>query len=418
MAEAKVEFEVPADSVVVTCTAPVNIAVIKYWGKRDEKRILPVNSSLSGTIDQGSMRSMTTIIASKSFEKDEMSLNGKPENIGGSKRLNAVLNELRKRAEDFVDSETGSVLIKKEDWPQYKLKIISENNFPTAAGLASSASGFACFTSCLAALYGFKEQFPGELTTIARQGSGSACRSLYGGWVKWVKGERDDGLDSIAVQVADENHWPEMRVLILVAHSGAKEVPSTSGMETSVQTSLLLKHRAEAIVEGRMQGMEDAIIRKDFAKFAEITMKDSNQFHAVCLDTYPPIFYLNQTSKKIIHIIHQLNDLAAKAGKPPVAAYTYDAGPNAVIYTLQENLQPLLNLFSKLYRPADASEAATWITDPMNLVKTDGESLAQVDPEWATLAGEPASGERVYNVIVSKVGPGPKIVRKEHSFQK
>ncbi len=415
MSEIKLDTTLPPESVMVTCTAPVNIAVIKYWGKRDEVRILPVNSSLSGTIDQGSMRSKTTIIASKSFEKDEMTLNGKVENITGSKRLNAVLVELRKRAGDLTAAD-GKVLIKKEDWANYKIRVISENNFPTAAGLASSASGFACFTACLAELFGVKESFPGELTTIARQGSGSACRSLYGGWVKWVKGDDSEGKDSLAVQVADEKHWPEMRVLILVAHAGQKEVPSTSGMETSVQTSLLLKHRAEEIVEGRMSGMEKAILDKDFASFAEITMKDSNQFHAVCLDTYPPIFYLNQTSKRIIHIIHTLNDLAAKQGKPPVAAYTYDAGPNAVIYTLEENMQPLLNLFASVFKPTDAEEAKAWITDPMGLAKTDDASLAAAPAEWTAVSGGRVEGDRVYNVIVSKVGPGPIITEKANSF--
>lgn len=414
MSESKTEIVIPPNSVSVTCTAPVNIAVIKYWGKRDEERILPINSSLSGTIDQGSMRSKTTIIASKTYEADQMTLNGKPENIAGSKRLNAVLVELRKRAADFVAAD-GTVLIKKEDWAQYKVLVVSENNFPTAAGLASSASGLACFTACLAALFGVKESFPHELTTIARQGSGSACRSLYGGWVKWIKGDKVDGSDSLAVQVADENHWPEMRVLILVAHAGQKEIPSTSGMETSVQTSLLLKHRAESIVEPRCLAMEDAIKQKDFAAFAEITMKDSNQFHAVCLDTYPPIFYLNQTSKRIIHMIHTVNDMAKKQGKPPVAAYTYDAGPNAVIYLLEENLQPMLSLFAQAFQPQVSEAKTKWINDPMNLVKTDDESLSQYPKEWSSVATR-HDGDKVYNVIVSKVGGGPVVTNRTHTF--
>jgi diphosphomevalonate decarboxylase len=200
---------------MVTATAPVNIAVVKYWGKRDTKKILPTNSSLSGTIDQDSMQSRTTILASKSFDSDEMWLNDKHEDIAKSTRLTNVLREIRLRATDFEDAD-GNVLVKKEDWPQYHIHVISHNNFPTAAGLASSASGYACFTKCLAGLYGFKEEFDGELSMVARQGSGSACRSLYGGFVAWNMGEKDDGSDSYAVQVAPESHWPEMRVIILV----------------------------------------------------------------------------------------------------------------------------------------------------------------------------------------------------------
>ncbi len=414
MSQVTLDTTLPPNSISVTCTAPVNIAVIKYWGKRDTKLILPINSSLSGTIDQGSMRSKTTIIASKDFEKDEMTLNGKIENITSSKRLNAVLELIRSRAEDLVDAE-GKVLIKKEDWPAYKIRVVSENNFPTAAGLASSASGFACFTSCLATLFSFKEKFDGELSSIARQGSGSACRSLYGGWVKWVMGEHVDGSDSYAVQVADEKHWPEMRVLILVAHGGQKEVPSTSGMETSVLTSPLLAYRAKEIVEPRMKAMEEAILKKDFASFAEITMKDSNQFHATCLDTYPPIFYMNQTSKRIIHIIHALNDLAAKQGLPPVAAYTYDAGPNAVIYTLEENMEKLLALFNSLFKPTGSTEE--WIADPMGLSFV-GKNVAapEIPKEWVEAAGSIREDEKVYNVFVSQVGPGPIITEKKNSF--
>eukprot|EP00461_Guttulinopsis_vulgaris_P003208 UN03209 len=407
--------EIPANSVVVTCTAPVNIAVIKYWGKRDENLILPINSSLSGTIDQESMRSKTTIIASKEFAEDSMTLNGKDEKFKQSKRLNAVYEAVRARAEDYVD-ENGKVLIKKEEWADYKIKVISENNFPTAAGLASSASGLACFTYGLATLFNYKETYEGELSSIARQGSGSACRSLYGGWGKWIKGEAADGKDSLAVQVADEKHWPEMRVLILVAHGGQKEVPSTSGMKTSVETSDLLNYRAEKIVEPRMVEMEKAILAKDFKTFAELTMKDSNQFHATCLDTYPPIFYLNQTSKRIIHMCHQLNDLAAKAGQPPVAAYTFDAGPNAVIYCLDENLEKLVALFSEQFLP-EGKELSEWCADPCQLtyVGKKAEQPAVAD-EWKAAVGQKGPQDFIYNVYVSKLGPGPITQEKRHSF--
>lgn len=407
----------PINSISVTCTAPVNIAVVKYWGKRDEKLILPINSSLSGTIHQDTMRSKTTITASKDFPSDTMTLNGKEEPITKSARLNAVYNILRDRATDFKD-ENGNVLIAKEEWKDYKISVTSENNFPTAAGLASSASGLACFTGCLASLFGFEEKFPNELTIIARQGSGSACRSLYGGWVKWLMGSAPDGSDSLAVQVADEAHWPEMRVLILVAFGGQKEVPSTGGMTTTVATSELLAYRASNIVEKRMQDMEKAILAKDFGLFAECTMKDSNQFHATCLDTYPPIFYLNQTSKHIINIIHALNDHAKSQNKPPVAAYTFDAGPNAVIYCLDENLEQLLSLFTQLFLPKEQT-TEQWISDPMELTAVGKkQQLIEVSPKWKELAGDALPDDHVYNVFVSKLGPGYIITEKKHSFTK
>lgn len=187
----------------------------------------------------------------------------------------------------------------------YKLHICSENDFPTAAGLASSAAGYACFVYTLATLYGLEEE---ELTAIARLGSGSACRSIYGGFVQWQKGEKSDGSDSIAVQIAPANHWPEMHVLILVVSDERKKVGSTVGMRLSIETSELLRHRIDVSVPKHVETMTRAILEKDFPTFGEITIKESNQFHAICLDTYPPCVYMNDQSHSIARFIHKYND--------------------------------------------------------------------------------------------------------------
>lgn len=125
--------------------------------------------------------------------------------------------------------------------------------------------------------------------------------------VRWHKGETYEGSDSVALQVAPESHWPEMRVLILVVDDHKKTYSSTSGMKTSVETSEFLQYRAAKIVPHRADEMVDAIKNKNFQKFAQLTMQDSNQFHSVCLDTYPPCFYLNDTSRTIIELIHHYN---------------------------------------------------------------------------------------------------------------
>lgn len=139
--------------------------------------------------------------ASKDFPTDALWLNGKETPLNS--RAVQVLAEIRRLAQDRVVD--GEVVVKKEDWVHYKVHIASVNTFPTGAGLASSAAGLACLVSSLAALYRVKEEYPGQLTAIARQGSGSASRSMYGGFVKWLKGSKPDGTDSIAVQIADEN---------------------------------------------------------------------------------------------------------------------------------------------------------------------------------------------------------------------
>lgn len=123
-----------------------------------------------------------------------------------------------------------------------------------------------------------------------------------------------------------------MRAVILVVSDKEKDTSSTSGMETSRLTSPLLQHRAAHVVQPRLEEMERAYLARDFETFGRLTMQDSNQFHAVCLDTYPPIFYLNDTSKAIMRLVHVIN---AHFGEVR-AAYTFDAGPNAVIYTLEK----------------------------------------------------------------------------------
>eukprot|EP01035_Chromulina_nebulosa_P009454 gene9454-12771_t len=212
-----------------TFTSPTNIAVIKYWGKGNVKLNTPMNSSASLTLDQADLHTVTTIAASKDFATDLMWLNGKEIEING--RAQTCLREIRSLAQDRIVN--GEVIVRQEDWPKYHVRIASYNTFPTGAGLASSAAGLACFVACLAELFSAKEEYPGQFTAIARQGSGSASRSLFGGFVRWDKGEKEDGTDSIAVQIADENYWPEIRAVILVVSDKEKDTSSTSGMETS-----------------------------------------------------------------------------------------------------------------------------------------------------------------------------------------
>ncbi|KAM9860719.1 diphosphomevalonate decarboxylase [Aulostomus maculatus] len=375
---------------VVTCTAPVNIAVIKYWGKRNEELILPINSSLSVTLHQDQLKTTTTVATSRSFQEDRIWLNGKEENISHP-RLQSCLREIRRlarkrRSDD--DSEVDSSGL------SHKVHICSVNNFPTAAGLASSAAGFACLVYTLARVFGVE----GELSGIARQGSGSACRSMYGGFVQWLMGHQSDGKDSLAQQVEPETHWPELRILVLVASAERKPVGSTSGMQTSVQTSCLLKHRAESVVPGRMVEMIEAVHRKDFSAFADLTMRDSNQFHATCLDTYPPIFYLNSVSHQVINVVHRYNK---HYGETRVA-YTFDAGPNAVIFTLQQHIPEFVQVVRHFFPPE--INGGQFIKGlPVNQVALC-EELKQA------IGLEPIAKGISY-IISTKAGPGPCVVK-------
>lgn len=123
-----------------------------------------------------------------------------------------------------------------------------------------------------------------------------------------------------------------MRAVVCVVSDKEKDTSSTSGMETSRLTSPLLAHRAAEVVPNRLKQMEEAYLKRDFETFGKLTMQDSNQFHATCLDTYPPIFYMNDVSKTIIRLVHVINTHYQCVK----AAYTFDAGPNAVIYCLEK----------------------------------------------------------------------------------
>ncbi|CAG8453514.1 10569_t:CDS:1 [Acaulospora colombiana] len=388
-----------------TSTSPVNIAVIKYWGKRDTALILPTNSSLSVTLSQEHLRSKTTIRASPDFEKTRLWLNGVEEtDLTKNKRLQNCLRETRRLREEHekkLCKEIGTENV--VPLSKYNVHICSENNFPTAAGLASSASGFACLVYTLAQLYELPVSTT-ELSKIARQGSGSACRSLFGGFVAWEMGSQVDGSDSQAIQIAPKDYWPELEALICVVSDAKKGTSSTEGMQNTFTTSPLLQHRIKHVVPERMKSMTEAILKRDFQQFAEITMRDSNQFHAVCLDTFPPIFYLNDVSRAIIRVITEYNT-CSESGKLK-AAYTFDAGPNAVIYTLRENVPEIINIIAKFF-PGDVENGKEYFTDPYQLFSGSiigTKTLPQGFNEQIIPVHAPGS---VKQILHTKVGDGP-----------
>jgi diphosphomevalonate decarboxylase len=190
---------------------------------------------------------------------------------------------------------------------------------------------------------------PSDLSVIARQGSGSACRSLFGGYVAWNAGTEASGADSRAEQVAPAAHWQQMRALVLVVSAARKAVPSTQGMQETVATSELFAARATIVVPRRMEAMRAAVLERDFDAFANLTMRDSNSFHATCLDTDPPIFYLNDVSRAAIRAVEAINEHAGKM----VAAYTFDAGPNAVVYYLGEHEASVAGVFKGILPHAE-----------------------------------------------------------------
>ncbi|QLL31119.1 hypothetical protein HG536_0A09360 [Torulaspora globosa] len=212
-------------------------------------------------------------------------------------------------------------------------------------------------------------------------------------------GDREDGSDSKAVEVAPMEHWSDMKAAILVVSASKKDTPSTSGMQLTVQTSDLFRERVRDVVPRRFEEMKKAIKEKNWPVFAELTMKDSNSFHATCLDTFPPIFYMNDTSKKIIKLCHQINEFYNET----VVAYTFDAGPNAVLYYLKENEKKLFALIYKIFSKVSGWEAKFSNEELSQFTKIFDSSLAKDLP--FELDDELYKG--VSRVILTQVGPGP-----------
>ncbi|HEX7046666.1 MAG TPA: diphosphomevalonate decarboxylase [Gammaproteobacteria bacterium] len=290
-------------------TARANIALIKYWGKRrhdDEVSLnLPAVGSLSITLDALSTR--TRIRFDNSLVKDSLRLNGREDSTA---RLSPFLDIFRRRAgrEIFAAVE-------------------SDNNFPTGAGLASSASGFAALAA--AATGALELQMPAtELSALARRGSGSAARSIFGGFVEWHRGEREDGSDSHAEPLANSDHWP-LRVLIAVTDESQKPVGSTDGMTRTEFTSPYF----DAWVEGQENDLADAraaILARDFEKLADVSEFSCLKMHASAIAARPGVVYWNGAT------VDALNAVRALRAKGVPVFFTIDAGPQVKAVCLPE----------------------------------------------------------------------------------
>lgn len=364
----------------VTVTAPINIAFIKYWGKRagGETLILPTNDSFSITLSTDPFRSKTSVVLTDKIAEDELWLNGKKSDFSSTPRLTNVLESVRASCPPEL--------------AKLKAFIVSENNFPTAAGMASSASGYCALASALVRAF----QSSADVSVLSRIGSGSACRSAYGGFVKWLMGEKEDGSDCRAVQYVDNTHWPEMQVLCAVLKGEQKDVSSTKGMQLSLQTSPMMKERIETIVPARMEEISTAVTNRDFEKFAEITMLDSDDLQQVCATTTPKIQYATEDSYAMIRLIHAFN----KAKGKRILAYTFDAGANCFMFTLKENLPEVVAMLLQHFPTSDEFLCF----NDASLI--DAYKTVKLQDSCKNLLGD-APKKPFEMLLHSPVGPGP-----------
>ncbi|QSQ24608.1 diphosphomevalonate decarboxylase [Pyxidicoccus parkwayensis] len=288
-----------------TALAHPNIALVKYWGKRDEALILPHQSSLSLTL---SPLSVTTTVEF-GVGHDAVELNGHTARGSERERVLRLLEQVRAAA-------------KKDLGPA---KVVSRGDFPMAAGLASSAAGFAALAVAGRAAAGLPAD-PRAASILARMGSGSACRSVQGGFCEWQRGERADGEDSFAVQRFDAAWWPDLRMVVAILDRGEKEVKSRDGMKHTVDTSPYYPAWVQD-AEKEIPQAREHIARRDLQALGDLCERNAWRMHATSLAANPPLCYLNSGTLALIQHLREQR----KKGIP--VWFTLDAGPNPVLLT-------------------------------------------------------------------------------------
>lgn len=280
-----------------TAIASPNIAFIKYWGNRDPSLRLPANASLSMTL--ANLQTNTTVIFNDSLEADQIIINGSPASEKAASRVTVHL--------DLIRTLSGI--------PSFA-NIRSLSNFPAGAGIASSASAFAALTAAASKAAGLDLDMK-QLSILARRGSGSAARSIFGGFVQLFSGEVNE--DGYAEQLAPAEHW-HLVDLVAVITKEHKSTGSSAG-HLLAPTSPIQAIRIQDAAR-RLEICKNAILQKDFQVLAQIVEQDSNLMHSVMMTSDPPLLYLEPESISVMkHITRWREDGLA-------VCYTIDAGPN------------------------------------------------------------------------------------------
>jgi diphosphomevalonate decarboxylase len=304
----------------VTVSAPANIAFVKYWGARDLERALPHHPSISMTLE--ACRSVTTVEATRDLMVDQVWLAG-PD--GRLETAEATFAARVRRHLDAIRARSGR---------RERFRVATRNSFPAAAGLASSASGFAALAVATASACHPErtrriwagEADARELSILARlSGSGSAARSVLGGYVEWPA---EPGDEAPASQLAPAGHW-DLRCVIALLETGAKEVSSLEGHRRSA-TSPHLARRLE-LVPGRLATVRRAIRDRDLAALGPVLEREAIELHAVAMTSEPPIFYWRPGTLEVLAAVRELR-------REGVEAYsTMDAGANVHVICPPEN---------------------------------------------------------------------------------
>ena len=293
-----------------TAQAHPNIAFIKYWGNRDEALRLPSNGSISMNLE--GLYTRTTVSFQPSLPFDELIINGHEVTGPALERASSFLCLIRDRSKIASSAE-----------------VVSENNFPSGAGIASSASAFAALalSASRAAGLGLSER---ELSRLARRGSGSACRSIPGGFVEWHMGTDDE--DSYAVSIAGSDHWPLVDCIAIVSEAH-KKTGSTEGHAIASTSPLQAARLADT--PRRLELCRRAILERDFEALTTVVELDSDMMHAVMMTSNPALHYWMPASLDVMNTVRSWRE------QNVAACCTVDAGANVHVLCLEKEAQEI-----------------------------------------------------------------------------
>lgn len=269
-----------------TAQAPSNIAFIKYWGRKDEEMRLPENGSISMNLSH--LTTKTTVEFSNTYTTDEVIIDGKII----IEEQNRVITQLER--------------IRALGKSQYFAKVVSQNSFPSGTGLSSSASGFAALTAAAAKALDLNLS-ERELSILARQGSGSACRSIPNGFVEWLDGNTSE--TSYAESLYPPEYWNLCDLVVIVSQE--KKAIATSEGQTRVSTSPFFEIRQQKIAT-KIKDLKQALAAKDFEKLGELSEREAMEMHAVMLTSWPSLIYWMEGTLKLMKQIQEWR----KAGVP------------------------------------------------------------------------------------------------------
>jgi len=301
-----------------TATAHPNIAFIKYWGNLNHELRIPSTGSIS--MNLGNLETRTTVTFDKKAKNDSFTLNNEKNEGIGLDRVTNLLETVREMAQI----------------PFYA-DVISENNFPMGSGIASSASGFAALSMAATCAAGISLNEI-ELSQVARIGSGSASRSIPGGFVEWFKGS--DHKTSFSQSIASPDHWALVDCITIIDYAH-KAISSADGHKIA-DTSPLQKIRISE-APNRLAICRQAIFNQDFMQFAEIVELDSNMMHAVMMTSSPNLIYLEPASLSIMQAVRTW-----RLEEELEVCYTIDAGPNVHVICKDEINKEVINRLKKI----------------------------------------------------------------------